>query len=758
MKIRFFLSLCFILLAYVAHAQVGTYEDNMPIDEYGRLTNDNNAFQNDSTKEKDEEMPIGMHVWTVNRFGDVQPAIPDTLPHTYRNSIFTSGYEGQYNTLGNQGTPRINRIFTDRTTWNDFIFIQPYDYFVENPLDFHFTNTYSPITNLSYNSCGNKQDGEDHLKALFATNINRQWGTGFKFDYLYARGYYQNQSTSHFQFSPWLSYLGDRYEMHFLFSTNNQKVTENGGILDDDYITHPEKFQNFEENEIPVALSQQWNRNKNQHIFLSHRYKVGFRKKVPMSEEEIKARKFAIQSQEQQRQREEEEKRRKEGLETTTTFSGRPSDAKIAGDLPAEDEKPQERMVVQADSIDSLKNASLAKEDTTWMKDKFVPVTSFIHTLDWNFYDRIYQAYSTPNNYYLPKPRYQEQTDSIFDSTQHYNIKNTLAVALLEGFNKYAKAGLKVFASHELRHYALPDETSHQRSYNESSIRVGAQISKMQGNTIHYDILGEIALAGDDAGDFDIQGRGDLNFRLWGDTVQLAAKARIQSSVPSFYFRKYGSKFFTWDNNLDNEFRTKIEALLSLKRTETRLRFAIDNISNYTYLAQTYSLSTTTRTQTDIKVMQESNMINVLTLQLMQNLRWGILNWENTLTLQKTSDEDALPLPLFNLYSNLYINFNIKKVLDVNFGFDVRYFTEYYAPDYAPALGSYTVQANEDRVKLGNYPWVNVYADFFLKHARFFVMYSHANTGMFNKRYFLTPHYPTNSAVLRFGVSWNFFN
>ncbi len=759
MKNRLLLTIISCALALFVNAQVGTYENNMPIDEHGNLTTNGNIFHNDSTKQKEAEMPIGMHVWTINRFGDVISATPDTLPHTYRASIFTSGREGQFNTLGNSGTPRQNRIFTDRNTWNDFIFIHPYDYFVENPLDFHFTNTYSPITNLSYNSCGDKLNGEDNLRALFATNINKQWGLGFKFNYLYARGYYQNQATSHFQFSPWVSYLGDRYEMHFLFSTNNQKVTENGGILDDDYITHPEKFSSFEENEIPTALSQTWNRNKNQHIFFTQRYKIGFKKKVPMTEDEIKAKKFAIESQRQQKEKEEIEKRRKEGANPDEVVAkGRPKDAKIAGDLPTIGTKIDDRITINQDSIDSLKNTANIHTDTVWTKDEFVPVTSFIHTLDWNFYDRIFQAYTTPMDYYLNMPRYQEMTDSIFDSTQHYNIKNTFAISLLEGFNKYAKAGLKLFASHELRHYALPDETAHQKSFNESDIRFGAQISKTQGIAVHYDVLGEFAVAGDQSGAFNLEGHGDLNFHLWGDTIQLAAHVKVENNLPSFYYRHYGSKYFTWENNLDKEFHTKVEGIFSLKRTHTRLRFAMDNISNYTYLTQTYSLAESARTATNIQVEQESNNINIMTLQLMQNFKWGILNWENILTMQTTSDKNILPLPLLNIYSNLYINFNIRKILDVDFGFDVTYFTEYDAPDYSPTLGSYTVQANEERVTIGNYPWINIYADFFLKHARFFVMYSHANTGMFNKRYFLTPHYPTNSAVLRFGVSWNFFN
>lgn len=36
-------------------------------------------------------------------------------------------------------------------------------------------------------------------------------------------------------------------------------------------------------------------------------------------------------------------------------------------------------------------------------------------------------------------------------------------------------------------------------------------------------------------------------------------------------------------------------------------------------------------------------------------------------------------------------------------------------------------------------------------------MMSHVNIGG-SKEYFFTPHYPLNEQILRFGVSWNFFN
>ena len=105
--------------------------------------------------------------------------------------------------LGNLGSPRQNRIFIDRAEPSEFIFLAPYDKFIVQPSKFHFTSTLSPITNLSYSTAGDRTDGEDQFKALFAINAGKKWGFGFKFDYLYGRGYYSNQNTSHINYSFW---------------------------------------------------------------------------------------------------------------------------------------------------------------------------------------------------------------------------------------------------------------------------------------------------------------------------------------------------------------------------------------------------------------------------------------------------------------------------------------------------------------------------------------------------------------------------
>ena len=768
MKKTFFF---FIFLLSTAHGYA-QFDDG-----FNQIDTDGNTIQRNNKSKKDslgsnKEIPEGIKVWTVDtRFGDRKAAVPDTISHMFMNSIFTTGLRGDYTTTGNLGAPRINRIVTDRPFGSQFIFTQPYDFIITPIEQFHFTNTLSPFTNITYNNAGNRTNGEDHLTTKFGVNAGKRLGVGFKFDYLYGRGYYQDQSTAHFNYTMYGSYLGDHYQAHLLMSTNHQKVSENGGITDDNYITHPESYSDkYSTNEIPTALSQNWNRNDNQHIFLTHRYNIGFSRKVPMTEEEIKAKKFAMASKKENEAQKRKDKATQEGRlddDKTVTLQGRPNDAKIMGAEPISQKKDNNRVALDKQAADSLLAAEKKTQvDTAWMKKEFVPVTSFIHTLKFDNYRRIYQAYKAPTDFYANTYTVDEPLtgDSIYDKTRHYRLKNTFALSLLEGFNKWAKAGLKAFITSELRHFTLPSATGID-TYNEHNLSFGAQLSKKQGKTFHYDAIAETWLTGEDAGQLKIDGSADLNFKLFGDTLTLTANGFFYRLNPTFYYRHYHSRHAWWDNtNMSKILHSKIQGILNYQKTRTTLRVAVDEIKNYTYFASSHTITSGKRVNHAITVNQNSGAIHLLTASLSQDFTFGPLNWESVITYQNSSNKTVLPVPTLNLYSNVYLRFKIAHVLRCDFGADVRYFTKYYAPDYIPSLGQYAVQTNtnttgsDSRVEIGNYPVVNVYANFHLKHTRFFIMMSHLNAGTGKKNYFYTPHYPLNQSILRFGLSWNFFN
>lgn len=759
------LTLLFFIFPSISFAQ---FDDNYnQIDAEGNMISRNKTNRKDTLK-NEKEIPEGIKVWTIDhRFGDRKAAVPDTLSHMFMNTVFTTGLRGEYNTTGNLGAPRINRIFTDRKNEGQFIFTQPFYFFITPIGQFHFTNTLSPFTNITYNTAGNRLNGEDHLTTKFGVNAGKKLGVGFKFDYLYGRGYYQDQSTAHFNYTMYGSYIGDHYQAHLLLSTNHQKVTENGGITNDNYIIHPESYSDkYTTSEIPTVLSQNWNRNDNQHIFFTHRYNLGFSRKVPMTADEIKAKKFAMASK-KENESSKQEKESSRNNKKDEPIEGRPDNAKIMGTEPDGQKKINDRLALDKHTADSLLSIENKKQaDSMWMKKEFVPVTSFIHTIQFDNYRRIYQAYNTPSNYYANNYNVQEYLsgDSIYDKTRYYSLKNTFALSLLEGFNKWAKAGLKAFITSDLRHFTLPNATGID-SYNEHNLSIGAQLSKTQGKLLHYDAIAETWLTGSDVGQMKLDVNADLNFKLFGDTLTLSANGFLYRLNPTFYYRHFHSRHAWWDNNnLSKIIHSRIQGILNYQKTRTTLRVEIDEIKNYTYFASSYNTVNDNRVNHAIIVKQNNGLIHLLTVSISQDFTFGPINWENMITYQNSSNKTVLPVPALNIYSNLYLRFKIAHVLRCDFGADVRYFTKYYAPDYVPILGQYAIQTNTDtngndnRIEIGNYPVANVYANFHLKHTRFFIMLSHFNAGTGRKNYFFTPHYPLNQSILRFGLSWNFFN
>lgn len=642
-------------------------------------------------------IPIGLSCWKIDRqFGNMTEVPVDTLQHDFQNTNDTGGPTGHYTYLGNLGSPRISHVFFERKDPEQFFFLDPYDFTVVEPEDVVYTNTKSPFTNLTYYKQGGSSDGEERFKAYFAVNANKRLGFGFNIDYVYGRGKYMNQSTALFNGNLFAYYLGDKYNMHFSFINDNLKVAENGGIVDDRYVTRPldmaEGGKVYANDEIPTNLSQVWNHNTGYHAFLTHRYNVGFYRENP--------------------------------------------DAK--------------------DTVNT---------------EIFVPVTSFLHTVKVDINRRKYISYDEAQNQQYFQNNYL--TDVQRDETEQLAVKNTIGISLREGFNKWAKAGLTAFMSHEYRRFTMTDtlaRTPGQRiptDYVENTISVGGQLIKEQGQTLHYNVMGEIALVGEDAGQFQIQGKGDLNFRLFSDTVRLEANAYIKNLNPIFYHRHFHSKHYWWDNNdLSKIMRTRIEGKLSVDRWKTQLKAGVENIKNYTYLdntsvkyTETSSGKEVTTYKNDVAVKQNSGNIQVFSAALRQDFKLGIFHLDNEITYQKSSNQDVLPLPELTLYHNLYIKFGLaKKVLQIEMGADVRYFTQYYAPDYAPAIGQFYLQNKETRYKLGGYPLLNGYINLHLKRTRIFIAMYNLIQGQGEKSYFLAPHYPLNPRLLKFGLSWNFFD
>ena len=116
----------------VVHAQNTLEEMDDQFDATTNTFNPNGKSKGKgSEKEKKKEAPRGMYVWTIDPlFGDRIPVERDTIQHLFMNTVFTSGMHGEYNTTGNLGAPRQNRIFMDRSHIPTFVFSDALDFFL----------------------------------------------------------------------------------------------------------------------------------------------------------------------------------------------------------------------------------------------------------------------------------------------------------------------------------------------------------------------------------------------------------------------------------------------------------------------------------------------------------------------------------------------------------------------------------------------------------------------------------------------------
>lgn len=715
-------------------------ENHLHEDEYHEHpesgTQNSTSWGRDTTRGKQVPLPMGVFQWKVDkRLGTVIEAEnTDTTVHNFQNWKMQDGMKGNFSHTGNTGSARLNRIFMDRIEDRDFIFLTPLDYFRGSVSDFLFTNTKSPITNLAYHSCGDSNTGEDRVRGSFATNINKISGVGFHLDYNYARGYYSNQQNSQFGAILYGYYRGERYNMHTYFNANHMKNAENAGLVEDTYITEPWKYQQkFGSKDIPINLSSTWNKNDDENFFLTHRYNMGYDREIEVPD----------------------------SLKPTP-----PSDTELLEAL-----SDSIRVALSTDSI--ARKQMVDSLRTKWMSElvaptEFVSVASIIHTfqlrnLNHTFYDQGKNSGFYTNQYW-------GQNGKIEDNADAMSVRNTIGLSMNEGFRKWVKMGMVFFATHEYRKYGLPmhlPDTAYQNSDSEHEIIVGAEIRKAQGKTIYYNANGEFCLVGPNVGDFNIEGEGELSFRLGKrDTAALIVRANIQNQKPTFFLRNYRNAYINWDNNdLSRQFRTGVQAEVKYNRTRTRLRFGWENLTNYTYLAMQNTLKPNASPESivpgdythSVDVRQSDSSVEVFTASISQDLIWKFFGWENEVTFQYSTNTDVLPLPTINVYSNIYLQFRIAKVLRMQLGADLRYFTSYYAPDYFGAVGMFAVQDTEHpRVSIGNYPIINAYANLHLKHCRIYINVAHVNSGSGNM--FLVPHMPMNPWNINFGLSWNFFN
>lgn len=608
----------------------------------------------------------------------------DTLQLNFYQTDIPNATSLSYSTTGNLRAPGFNNIYFERPENDIFFFKDAFARWMRNPANFEWYNTRLPFTQVAYHSGSSGETAQDDLSATFSANINKQIELGGGINLVTGRGQYSRQADREFSYRLFGSYIGERYQIQAAFNNYNYVSEENGGIADDNYILDPASMQagetKVDPRTIPVKLSDAYTRLRGKDLYVTHRYNLGYYKEE-------------------------------------------------------------------------------AVDDTT-VVDKFVAVSSIIHTLTYEdakhrfVNNKVSEDTTYFRNTYLSKYGTNE-------ASEYWALANTVGISIHEGLSKYFPMGIGAYVTYQVREYKQITDTIkpgtqlaphlsvhpdyHIAGYTtDHTLWVGGQLWKRQGSWLTYEADARVGLVGSVLGDVDITGTIGTRIPLWKDSLSINANVMFKNSEPSFFYQKYVSNHFMWDNDFGKIRRLRIGGDISFPKTGTYIQAGFENLQNYVYF------------DNNCTPQQESGNIQIISATLRQNFKAGIFHLDLAGTYQFTSNPKVLPLPEFSLYGNLYILFPIVKVMHIQLGVDCNWYSAFNAPAYQPAL---LARYNQDEVKIGNYPFMNAYVNVKFKKARFYLLYSHMNYGWLGgNNYFSIPHYPLNPGLFQLGISVDFAN
>lgn len=466
--------------------------------------------------------PLGLH----------EPATIDTLLYNYYKRSVPSDVSLAWASTGNLGSQGINMIYFDRPAMSEFFFHDPLAHWLPEQGNHTFYNTRIPMTLLSYNFGGGRDNSQDRLTGVFSGNVNRKLQIGANIDYLYSKGSYNNQADKDLAWGFSGSYMGDRYELQAFYNHYNLLNKENGGITDDQYITDPEILQggnaSINPKTIPTRLTAAHNRIRGQELMINNRYKVGYWHVTPpndtVPDDTIEHREYIPVS------------------SFIWTLDYRKALHSFRNQAPQE-------------ASDFWQNTYLRDNGTN-------DVTSYWalkNTLGISLLEGFHKYAKFGLAAYITHEirRYNQAADSI-----------PLGAERPEGLTPY------------------PYDSKIAPKATENLLWAGAQLTKQRGSLLRYDVTGRIGFAGPAAGDILVQGNISTRFKLFGDSITINAYGKFANEAAPYLMNNFVSNHFIWKNDFGKTRTLRFGGWLTLPQTGTYINAGVENIQNMIYFGQ----------------------------------------------------------------------------------------------------------------------------------------------------------------------------
>lgn len=392
-----------------------------------------------------------------------------------------------------------------------------------------------------------------------------------------------------------------------------------------------------------------------------------------------------------------------------------------------------------------LANAYFYLSGNPEVKDSTVtkPPTFHAGRISYTFnYSRQIQVYSDQEpeaDFYKPFDPVIDSSET-FDSLQVQSFDNLFSWSNLRMDDKPEQKYLLITFSIANKHSVISDSIS-KRSFNNWIPEASIIIRPYRSMAIH--LSGKYTLGGFNNGGFELKGTANQSLKLKNNqTGDINLSFITASQQAGYFFTNFRSNYFRWDTSFSSQIIQQAALSINFQGIKGKVEYHL--INSYVYLDQSAHPA------------QYKGSINIIRASLSDEFRWKVWGIDAMLVYQYNSNKELIRVPEFLARVSFFPTLPLfKNACVLQPGIDLFYNTAYYASAYMPATRMFYLQ-NEK--KIGNYVYMDVFINLMVKRFRIFVKYQHLNSFFSESRYYMVPHYPMQAGIIKFGLSWSFYD
>jgi hypothetical protein len=272
---------------------------------------------------------------------------------------------------------------------------------------------------------------------------------------------------------------------------------------------------------------------------------------------------------------------------------------------------------------------------------------------------------------------------------------------------------------------------------------IRANISSMHNAKYNYNVDAEYGISGRNQGDFQLNSKLSMLTDSTGNSGLFLSNT-IANQETNYFYEKYASNHFQWDNQFDKIFTLRTELAFVMQNYHLKAYANHALLNNSIYIAETGIPA------------QLNQVMNVANAGLSKTFYLGKFGFKGDIAFQYIDNKAVIKLPELMAFAGLFYE---NQIFDNNMllrlGIDTRFYSDYESYTYIPATGFFAIQNQQINESV---PLIDAFLSFKVKRFRAFLRYSNVGQSFLNLRGYALLSYPNRVGGLHFGFSWEFYD